>query len=101
MVGEVANLTQLMRSGTDPMWVILRKVLADRQIPADEAVLAESIPLGDDAELGVLVTRDREVFEVSFEPSSGNSSWQRVTTWWADTPYRNAIAEAMQLVEQV
>jgi hypothetical protein len=61
------------------------------------AALAESCEQGDGAEFGVLVTEDCEVVEFVFLSTSGAIvDWKTITTWWADTPYRDSIESAMR-----
>jgi hypothetical protein len=97
---DAADLTDLMRCNSEPLWSGLRVALEARGISVGRAAFAESVEQGDDSEFGVLVTDDDEVVQFGFVPSAGTfSEWEAITSRWMDTPYRTSIETAMELLK--
>jgi len=94
----VAQLTGLLRNDPAEFWSRLRALLHEQGIDPVHAALAESVQQGDDSEFAVVVTSDREVFEVGWSPTEGLIEWVRTTDWWRDSPYQSGIEEALALL---
>lgn len=63
---SVHEYTELLRSSELPFWVRLREELASRGLEAAEVALAVSHEDDEQFEYGVVVTRDRQVFEFGY-----------------------------------
>jgi hypothetical protein len=77
----IQSITRLMRSGEHPLWVRLRELLRERGIDPDNAILAESVEDGEDLEYGVVVTKDRQVFEFELDFSEAPMEQSQFSVW--------------------
>jgi len=101
--------TDLMRHNSNPFWVRLRDLLAERGVAVERAALATSFPDDSNLEFGIVVTEDGNVFEFDFEYSrrgdlkeqaSGGSlsAWDRTTDRWRERPFADEVEAARRLI---
>ncbi len=103
---EIREQTALLQSSPDPLWTRIRRLLKAKGLNPATAALAYSYPEDLHFELGVLVTADGKVYQYGFDYlhqdiSDGTfSEWNELTKTYWQSPYRNRIQRAMQLLRQ-
>ena len=105
MTDETVELTRLLRYDSNPFWKRLRVLLNDKGFDVESCFLAESCEQGDNSEFGVVVTRDKEVFEYGFiyqkDPSDGNfGEWNDITQTYSSSPYADSVNIIFSRIEQ-
>ncbi len=102
---DVVVLTQLLRTGDDPFWSRLRSVVLARGFDPETVVLVESCEQGDMSEFGILVYRDKRVYQYALCSATGSwldgnlVEWTDITDRWHSTPYKESIEEGLRLAQ--
>jgi hypothetical protein len=109
---ELAELTEVLRAGSDPFWVRLRQLLEHKGVDPQSAVLAESFEDGSgrdgaSQEFGIVVTVSLQVFEfvVQIGEADGHLAdaylreWVDKTEDWKSRPFANHVREAISSLQ--
>jgi hypothetical protein len=108
-VPDAAELsTNLLRNDPGPLWSRLRELLVERGLDPKVVALAQLFPDDTDMEFGIVVTPGREVFTFDLRYGDGDlirqaassyiSEWRILTDWWRDSPYREDVIAAIELL---
>ncbi len=96
---NIKKLTMLMRKGKDNFWVILRRILVERKIDFDRAILVESFEDDLNCEYGKVMTKDNEVYQFWIYFSDGKVreiEWREVL----DNSDEEELAIARKLIRE-
>lgn len=101
----IQELTSLFRTSTDPLWILLRKLIRERGIDPDTSLLADSFEDDVNFEFGILVTHDRRVIQYGVQYSDPSfkdgklTEWKDITELWSSSPYHREVSAALSILD--
>jgi hypothetical protein len=102
----VADKTDLLRNGDDPMHLRIRRLLGERGIDLQNALVANFMPEDQYMSSGIVVTPGGSVYEFEFAYRGGPveegtfSAWRDLTDTYASHPRAPSIAAARAMLQR-
>lgn len=103
----IEELTGFFRTGTDPFWKLLRKLMNERGIDPNTSLLAFSAEDNVNFQFGILVTYGRRVIQYAVQCTDSSfeggeiTKWEELTEIWSASGYRHEISTALSLLEKM
>lgn len=99
----IIQLTSLLRTGTESFWAALRALLRERGVDPTTTLLVFSVEQDTDSEIGVLLTSDHKIYEVSIDLGQSLdlpriAAWNDLTDSWRDSPFRRSVETGIELL---
>ena len=95
------ELTSLLRTGNDPLWIRLREIIERRELDVETLALAVSHEDDQNYEYGVLVSKSGQVFEFGLSYQDRQIEEAEVVEWndrtndWKDWYHSNDVKSAL------
>lgn len=102
----IQELTGFFRTGTEPFWILLRKLVDERGIDPNTSLLAVSSEDNMNFKFGILVTHGRRVIQFGVQCSDSSSKegemtqWEELTGIWSPLRYGHEISTALSVLEK-
>ena len=102
----VADKTDLLRHGDDPMHLRIRHLLGERGIDVQSSLVANFMPEDQYLSSGIVATPDGRVYEFEFSyrgrpVGEGTfSAWRDLTDTFASHPRAPSIAAALAMLQR-
>ncbi|MEZ4590208.1 MAG: hypothetical protein R3D55_03575 [Chloroflexota bacterium] len=103
--GYLQTLTQLLRESDEPLWRRIRELHLKKNLKPEELILVDCFPDDDEFEFGIVLTKEKEVFQFGFSYSDRPVSegefleWKNITNTWQASPYHKLIELSMKMLK--